>query len=62
MSEISVGQEVRFEWERCRQDGYEFRAVRVWIEGADPVRREVRRGPSEAFRSVLDVRPDVPDD
>jgi CspA family cold shock protein len=62
MRQIARGQEVQFEWERCRQDGYEFRAVSFWIEGADGVRRDVRPGPSEAYGSVLEVRPDGPGD
>lgn len=62
VSRISPGQEVQFEWERCRQDGYNFRAVRFWIDRADPVPRDVHPGPSQAYRSVLQVRPDGPDD
>lgn len=60
--QISRGQHVLFEWERCKQDGYEFRAVSLWIEGEDRRRRDVGGGPSEAYGTVLEVRPDVPDD
>ena len=35
--ELSAGQAVMLEWEACEQDGYAFRALRVWAAGSVPV-------------------------
>jgi cold shock protein len=50
---LQAGQRVELEWESPGQDGYPFRAVRVWAEGTEPVEPPVVRSPSSAYRSVL---------
>jgi CspA family cold shock protein len=49
---LEAGQEVSFRAEPARQDGFAYRAVRVWIGDVEP--GEVPYGPpSDAFRSSL---------
>ena len=36
---FAAGQRVWLEWETPGQDGFPFRAVRLWPHGADPVAR-----------------------
>lgn len=51
---LYAGQRVELEWERVvDQDGYRFRAVRVWAEGSAPVEPPVDRSPNPAYRSEL---------
>ncbi len=50
---LQAGQRVELEWEGADQDGYAFRAVRVWAEGTEPVERPVDRSPNAAYRSEL---------
>ncbi|MFL6182111.1 MAG: cold-shock protein [Actinomycetes bacterium] len=47
------GQTVRFDFEEGWQDGYQYRAVRVEIDGVEPVEAEVKRGGTSAYRSRL---------
>jgi CspA family cold shock protein len=50
--ELSPGQAVRLEWEPADQDGYRYRAVRVWPAGSDPVEDTVELD-SAAYTSGL---------
>lgn len=50
------GQAVELEWERAEQDGYSYRAVRVWPAGEKPVDAEAGRGSgSDAYASALEI-------
>jgi CspA family cold shock protein len=49
---LQAGGHVALEWEQAPQDGYDYRAVRVWPWGTDPV--EATSGPSGgAYTSTL---------
>ncbi len=53
---LEAGQLVELEWERARQDGYAFRAVRVWPRGREPYEAPDDNGPVEgtgAYWSAL---------
>ncbi|MGN6246330.1 MAG: cold shock domain-containing protein [Motilibacteraceae bacterium] len=50
---------VLLEYEPARQDGYDFRALRVLVPGRPPAEPTVE-GPSGAYRSSLHVEPDGP--
>jgi CspA family cold shock protein len=61
--ELRPGGSVTFDYEAADQDGYRFRALRVWPEGLDPTaathRREPPASPStSAYQSVLTIRMD----
>lgn len=58
---LEVGQDVAFEFEAAEQDGYEFRAVRVWLAGSDPGDESSAEGPSAAYRSELRITVDPAD-
>lgn len=59
---LEVGAAVHLEWERADQDGYAFRATRVWPVGRPPVDDVIRvEGPSAGYASRLEIRFD-PDD
>jgi CspA family cold shock protein len=46
---------VALEWEMADQDGYSYRAVRVWPAGSDPVERTAERDHA-AYSSTLTLR------
>jgi cold shock protein len=50
---LTAGQEVALEFEEARQDGFAFRATRVWPWGAEPARREPEDG--EGYFSALRI-------
>ncbi|GAA4929598.1 hypothetical protein [Actinoplanes utahensis] len=52
------GDPVSLEWEVPGQDGWPFRAVRIWPSGQDPVDRET--GSSGAYSSTLTLTFDDP--
>ncbi len=54
---LAAGEEVMLECEVGEQDGFGFRAVRVWPVGADPVGAVVRPA-GQAYRSTLRIEPD----
>jgi len=59
--ELTAGQQVELEWEAPGQDGYDFRAVRTWPLGSEPVDDMVRvEGPSDAYSTKLTVTFDEP--
>ena len=53
--ELSPGQVVVLEWEMADQDGYSYRAVRIWPAGSDPVEQAVERE-STAYNSTVTMR------
>jgi CspA family cold shock protein len=46
-----AGERVHLEWEAVGQDGFDFRATRLWPEGREPETRP--RGDSAAYTSSL---------
>lgn len=54
--ELRTGDRVDFEYERADQDGFHFRAVRVWPHGAEPVDTESEV--SGAYSSSLTIELD----
>lgn len=56
---LSPDQPVEFEFEAGRQDGYDYRAVAVWIGDARPAALSPQE-PSAAFRSILRLNFDAP--
>jgi cold shock protein len=50
--ELAPGQAVVLEWEMADQDGYSYRAVRVWPAGGDPIEQAVERD-STAYSSTM---------
>jgi len=58
--ELVAGQAVELDYEAARQDGYDFRAVELWLAGEEPDRSGTIEitGPSEAYQSGLFIRPD----
>jgi CspA family cold shock protein len=61
--EAPAGQAVDFEFEETRQDGFDYRAVRVDIEGRQPMVEQDRgqQGAAEAYRSRLTLKDDPPE-
>lgn len=57
---FTAGQIVWLEWEAPGQDGYDYRAVRLWPHGQEPQERTVTGG--GAFRSTLTLTFDDPSD
>ena len=59
---LEPGSAVHFDWEAVTdQDGYVFRATRVWPVGTTPVPPQRRYGPSAAYSSELILTFDPPD-
>jgi CspA family cold shock protein len=53
---LRAGQRVELEWERPGQDGYPYRAVRVWLAGHQPGDTGPDSDePSAAYRSKLSI-------
>lgn len=51
---LDPGQSVELEWEAAEQDGFFYRAVRVWPSGERPAPDHTdEAGPSKAYRSSL---------
>ena len=44
-ADFEAGDPVRFEWESPGQDGFPFRATRLWPEGREPVERPASSEP-----------------
>jgi CspA family cold shock protein len=59
---FSSGQKVHLDWESPGQDGYDFRAVRVWPYDSEAIDKTTNRGPSAAYRSTLTLSFDHPDE
>ncbi|AEV85563.1 cold-shock protein [Actinoplanes sp. SE50] len=56
------GRQVRFRAEAADQDGFAFRAVKVWLDGAEPADAEPAPGGSAAYSSRLTLTFDPPAD
>lgn len=55
-SRLQVGQDVRFDYEAVAQDGYRFRATKVWPTGQEPEGSTiVVTGPTDAYRSTVTI-------
>ncbi|MFB9236323.1 cold-shock protein [Plantactinospora siamensis] len=52
-AELAPGQAVSFRAEAQPQDGYAYRAVKVWTGDAEPADPETDDGDSTAYRSTL---------
>ncbi|HEV8569916.1 MAG TPA: cold shock domain-containing protein [Actinoplanes sp.] len=59
---FTAGQAVWLQWESPGQDGYPFRAVRFWPYGSDAIDRPQGPAPGDAYRSVLSLSFDEPED
>lgn len=57
---LTAGQAVHLEYEQGEQDGYSYRAVRVWPAGQDPAPDPEPGPPSSAYRSTLTITFDDP--
>ena len=49
------GQQVEFQWESADQDGFAFRATRVWPAGTQPVADAPAEAPGGAYSSSLRI-------
>lgn len=52
---LSPGQQVEFGWESADQDGFAFRATRVWPAGTQPVDDMPAKAPDGAYSSSLRI-------
>jgi cold shock protein len=59
--ELVAGQQVSFRAETAEQDGFAYRATKVWSGGTEPPDRSGTPGPSGAYRSVLTLNFDRDD-
>jgi CspA family cold shock protein len=57
---LHARQEVALEWEPSAQDGYAYRALRVWPWGADPVQPAPTAPAGNAYSSTLTLTFDAP--
>jgi CspA family cold shock protein len=59
--ELAPGQQVSFRAEAARQDGFDYRAVKVWTGGGEPPEQNQTHGSSAAYHSSLMLTFDHPD-
>jgi CspA family cold shock protein len=59
--ELTAGQQVTFRAEAANQDGFAYRALKVWTGDAEPPDPPPNEGGSAAYRSVLTLTFDPPD-
>jgi len=59
---LTRGQQVSFRAERARQDGFAYRAVKVWSGDVEPPDRPRPQDGSAAYWSSLTLTFDAPDD
>lgn len=52
---LRAGQVVEMEWETPGQDGYPYRAVRVWPQGHEPADARPNKERSGAYSSTLTI-------
>ncbi|MBB5913976.1 CspA family cold shock protein [Nocardia transvalensis] len=57
--DLVVGQDVEFEWESAEQDGFDFRALRVWPTGDSPVERPIDRTSRGMTMAAWDIDPET---
>lgn len=60
--QLTAGQRVAFRAEAAEQDGFAFRATKVWTGGAEPIAVHPEPGGDSAYSSVLTLTFDPPDD
>ena len=58
--ELAPGQEVSFRAEAASQDGFAFRAVKVWTSGIEPSDQPRSQSSSAAYHSTLTLTFDSP--
>jgi CspA family cold shock protein len=58
---LVAGQRVTFRAEAANQDGFAFRATKVWTGADEPPDQPPTRGNSAAYRSTLTLTFDEPD-
>ncbi len=58
--ELVAGQRVSFRAEPASQDGFAYRAVKVWTESVEPAGPAAAEGDSAAYRSTLVLTFDPP--
>lgn len=58
--ELTPGQRVSFRAEAAGQDGFAFRAVKVWTGGIEPPDQPHHQGDSAAYHSSLTLTFDAP--
>jgi cold shock protein len=59
--ELAAGQKVSFRAEAASQDGFPFRAVKVWTDGIEPLDQPSTHSRPAASRSSLTLTFDHPD-
>jgi CspA family cold shock protein len=53
---LAPAAQVDLDWERADQDGFAYRALRVWPAGQDPAERPAGDGePNDAYESALTI-------
>ena len=52
---LAAGQTVELEWESRGQDGYAFRALRIWPHGDKPYVESRRHDQDSAYRSTVTI-------
>ena len=57
---LVAGQQVSFRAEAVSQDGFAYRAVKVWMGGAEPVDRDRTESGSAGYHSRLTLTFDTP--
>lgn len=58
--ELAPGQRVSFRAEAASQDGFAYRAVKVWTGDTEPPDQPPPQGSSAAYRSLLTLTFDAP--
>jgi CspA family cold shock protein len=58
--ELARGQHVSFRYEAASQDGFDYRAVRVWTGGVELPDQPRTQGASAAYHSALTLTFDAP--
>ncbi|WP_433664126.1 hypothetical protein ACQPW1_19545 [Nocardia sp. CA-128927] len=57
--DLVAGEQVEFEWELAEQDGFQFRALRLWLAGASPVEPSIRHDAGGVTMAEWDIDPDT---
>ncbi|MFI6212826.1 cold-shock protein [Nocardia brasiliensis] len=55
--DLDEGQQVEFECESAEQDGYRYRAVRVWLAGTQPIEPRIRQMDRGMTTAAWDIDP-----
>ncbi|MFI5783969.1 hypothetical protein [Nocardia sp. NPDC051570] len=54
---LVADEKVEFEWESAEQDGFRFRALRVWPAGTSPVEPPVKLETTDTGMAAWDIDP-----